>query len=176
MQGATIIANDNLAEGIIAFNGGSIESDAATTIVADSNVTGILVGTGASGLLFGTIDVASNTNGILSVAGKLVIFGDVTATNNGIGLLSTSNGTLRLQGTNTIELNNVFGVFVDGSYLQLLNASVVSNTFTDARLLFGAKADFGSALPAPPGTLSTVGTVFCDDSTKISVRGAACPP
>jgi hypothetical protein len=169
MEGASITANSNLSEGIIVFDGGSIRSDNNTTIVADTNLgSGILVGTGASGLIDGTVTVSNNDLGIFSLAGKLLFFANVNATGNRIGLLATESGTLRLAGAvNNVDQSTLWGVFVDGSYLSISNATITNSASFDNWLVFGAKAKY-------TGT-SAVGTVFCDDATKISVQGAACP-
>ena len=139
-------------------------------VLAVSCRSGVLVGTGASGLLFGETLVDANDFGIFSVAGQLLMFGDVTATNNIFGLFAQQNGTLRLIGaTNTLD-NNFRGVQVDGSYLQLFNATYSGNAGEDVRMLFGAKAQFTNSEPA---------TVFCDDATRVLIQSptgnVACP-
>ena len=178
-SGASVLADDNARDGITVFNGGSLSTSTGTTIGANRNGgpiggpvfgSGVLVGTGASGLLAGETLVDANDFGILSVAGKLLIFGDVTATNNIFGLFTQQNGTLRLIGaTNTLD-NNFRGVQVDGSYLQLFNATYSGNTGEDVRMLFGAKAQFSN---------SALATVFCDDPTRVLIQSpsgnVACP-
>jgi hypothetical protein len=112
------------------------------------------------------INVDGNWFGIRSVAGKLLIFGNVSATNNTFGLFTNNNGTLRLIpriGTNNID-NNLNGVRVDGSFLQLNDATFSENS-VDVFLRFAAKDKFRDTF-----TTSVVcdGIVFTDGSV-------ACP-
>jgi hypothetical protein len=166
---ADISASTNGQDGIQVFDGGSILSVDFTNITANGNGTtsfgsGILVGTGASGLISGQITTDGNDAGVFSVAGKLLFFGNVNAINNTIGLFANNNGTLRLAGTANIVTGNTLGVRIDGSYLQLFNASFGSNV-VDIDLLFGAKARLTNSTPA---------TVSCDGTELLS--GAVCSP
>ena len=129
-----------------------------------------LVGTGAAAQLDGTLLVDGNDGGILSVAGKVLLFADVTTSNQTIGLFATNHGTLRLGGgTNLIE-GNVLGVLLDaGSFLQIAGAtSFTGNLSIDFDLRLGTVSRvFGVS---DPGLLR----VSCGNGA-IAEGGITCP-
>ena len=124
-------------------------------------------------MLQGATTIDSTTFGLVSIAGKFLVDGDVTVRNSGIGLWVTEKGTLRVRGpTNTLE-NNFFGVRVEGGYLQLEDAAWgvggTENSLQDVDMLFGAKALF---------TRSATTKVSCDDPSRVLFKtdNVACPP
>ena len=169
---------DNDESGIVASSGGSVISarpatGRTLTIEATGNGQdpadygpGLFAATGGSMLLWADIDASGNDAGLSAFAGKMLIFGPVTAINSPIGLQVGAEGIVRLLSNaaapSLIDLNGT-GAYVDSGLLQQSFVDYTGNS-QDVFLTFGAKAissDTTATTVVCDGTSLARGTVIC---------------
>jgi hypothetical protein len=163
-----LTTNGNASSGVTVTTGSSFNLAEHSTLTANGNgVAGLQFGTGGSGFLSGETFLSGNGVGLSVIAGRVLAFNRVVATNNVVaGLESIDDGELRLTGQNNSVSGSPIGVNVLGSYLVLRSTTFSNNTNNDMVLTFGSKARLSN---------TTLATKFCDASS-LSQPAAACLP
>jgi hypothetical protein len=164
----SLSANGNQNQGLAISNGGSFTLGVGTTLTANQNLHGMVIGTGGAAFLFGTTNVAENTRGVNVISGELLAFGPINAVNNSeAGLRSESDGKLRAAGGGQITGSET-GARAIGGTIELYNVAFSGNG-TNVELSFGSKAILTNGTPPPvcDGTSIAVEPVSTDSFIQL---------
>jgi hypothetical protein len=173
---ATLDADDNGESGVNVSNGAHLFAGPDALVRAGGNAlgpafgAGLLVGTEASALVLGRIEVDSNAFGVAAIAGGLLLFGTVEASGNETGLFVRSDGILRLSpisGSNLVE-DSTFGIAVQDGTFEAADTTVTGSSAVDLAFINGASVRYGGNVQADLVVCGPEALVF-------GSGGPACP-